>query len=85
MFSNEETTKMWTRLFYALNSDEIKFQRLRKAVKKKYYNKLSAKKNLEKQFNYIKQYNKFFKCYSLDNFTDVDKINNITLCQNVTF
>ena len=85
MFSNEETTKMWTRLFYALNSDEIKFQRLRKAVKKKYYNKLSAKKNLEKQFNYIKQYNKFFKCYTLDNFTDVDKINNITLCQNVTF
>ena len=85
MFSNEETTKMWTRLFYALNSDEIKFQRLRKAIKKKYYNKLSAKKNLEKQFNYIKQYNKFFKCYTLDNFTDVDRINNITLCQNVTF
>ena len=84
MFNNEKTTKMWGKLFHALNTDEKSFQRLRKNVKRKYYNVQRARYNLEQHFEYIKQYNKFFRCYTLDSFTDINKLNDIKLCKNVT-
>jgi glycosyltransferase involved in cell wall biosynthesis len=84
MFNNERTTKMWGKLFNTLNTDEKNFQRFRKNVKRKFYNEQVAKHNLEKQFGYIKQYNKFFSCFTLDDFTDIKKLNDIKLCENVT-
>ena len=83
MFNNNKTTKMWEKLFNSLQSGERDFQRYRKAVKKRYYNMNIAKKHLEKQFEYIKRYNKFLRCYTLDDFTNLEKINTIQLCQNV--
>ena len=84
MFNNERTTKMWGKLFNTLNTDEKNFQRFRKNVKRKFYNEQVAKHNLEKQFRYIKQYNKFFSCFTLDDFTDINKLNDIKLCENFT-
>ena len=81
MFNNNATTKMWSTLFYSLLSDEKKFQRFRKNVRKKYYNMEKAITTLEKQFEYVKKYNKFFGCYTLDDFLDAKKIKNIQLCE----
>jgi hypothetical protein len=83
MFSNNRTTRMWERLFNSLLIGEREFQRYRKLVRKRYFNKNIAKIHLEKQFEYIKQYNKFFSCYTLDDFTNLEKINTIKLCQNI--
>ena len=84
MFNNNRTTNMWERLFISLNNGENDFQRFRKIVRKKYFNYNSAKFHLEKQFEYIKQYNKFIRCHTLDDFTSLEKINTIKLCENVT-
>ena len=46
----------------------------------KYYNKEIAEKHLEKQIEYLKMYNKFFKCHSLKNLTDMNYLNNIEKC-----
>ena len=83
MFSNNRTTRMWERLFNSLLIGEREFQRYRKLVRKRYFNKNIAKIHLEKQFEYIKKYNKFFSCYTLDDFTNLEKINTIKLCQNI--
>ena len=84
MFNNNKTTIMWGNLFNSLLDGEKRFQRLRKIIKKRYFNMQTAKNILEKQFEYIKQYNKFLRCYTLDDFTNLEKINTIKLCQNVT-
>ena len=81
MFNNNATTKMWGTLFYTLLIGEKKFQRFRKNVRKKYYNMEMAKTTLEKQFEYVKEYNKFFGCYTLEDFLDIKKIKNIKLCE----
>lgn len=81
MFNNNATTKMWSNLFYALLNGEKKFQRFRKNVRKKYYDMEKAKTTLEKQFEYIKEYNKFFGCYTLEDFLNAKKIKNIQLCE----
>ena len=83
MFSNNRTTRMWERLFNSLLIGEHEFQRYRKLVRKRYFNKNISKMHLEKQFEYIKQYNKFFSCYTLDDFTKLEKINNVKLCENI--
>ena len=84
IFNNNMTTQMWEKLFNSLLSGEKDFQRYRKKVKKKYFNMNIAKSHLEQQFEYIKKYNKFFSCYSLDDFTNLEKINTIKLCQNIS-
>mgnify|MGYP007070100910 FL=1 len=40
-----------------------------------------AKTTLEKQFEYVKEYNKFFRCYTLEDFLNAKKIKNIQLCE----
>ena len=82
-FNNENTTNLWGRLFNALINGEDEFQKLRKEIENKYYNKEIAEKHLEKQFEYIKMYNKFFRCHSHKNFTDINYINNINVCKDI--
>ena len=83
-FNNEDTTNTWDRLFKSLKKGEDEFKNLREEIEKKYYNETIAKEHLERQFNYLKMYNKFFRCHSLQNFTNIDYINNIEVCKNVT-
>ena len=82
-FNNENTTNLWGRLFNALINGEDEFQKLRKEIENKYYNKEIAEKHMEKQFEYIQRYNKFFRCHSLKNFTDINYINKIDICKNI--
>ena len=79
-FTNEGTINLWERLFKSLKSGENEFQKLRKEIMEKYYNKEIAEKHLEKQIEYLKMYNKFFKCHSLKNLTDMNYLNNIEKC-----
>ena len=83
-FNNEITTNLWERLFNALLNREEEFQYLRQEIENKYYNEEIAEKHLEKQFNYLKIYNKFFSCHSLQNFSNLDYINNIKDCKNIS-
>ncbi len=83
MFNNVKTTEMWGMLFNSLLKGEKEFQKYRRAVMKKFYNMTLAKSHLEQQFEYVKEYNKFFSCYTLDDFTSLSKINKIQLCSNV--
>ena len=83
-FTNEETTELWGRLFNSLLNGENEFQKLREEIKNKYYDEKTAEEHLEKQLNYVKRYNKFFACHSLKNFSDLNYINNIQECKNVT-
>ena len=83
-FNNKDTTDLWTRLFYSLLQGEEEFQKFREEMEKKYYNEESAEKHFTKQLEYVKIYNKNFKCHSLENFTNLNYINNIKDCQNVT-
>ena len=53
-------------------------------MENKYYNEEIAEKHFEKQFEYLKIYNKFFRCHSLKNFIDLNYINNIEVCQNIS-
>ena len=84
MFNNNRTIRMWERLFNYLIG-EYGFQRYRKLVRKRYFNKNISKIHLEKHFEYIKHYNKFFRCYTPDDFTKLEKINSIKLCENIFF
>jgi glycosyltransferase involved in cell wall biosynthesis len=83
-FTNEGTTDLWGRLFNSLKSGENEYQKLRKEIMNKYYNEEIAEKHMEKQFEYLKMYNKFFRCHSIQNFTNLSYVNNIQTCQNVS-
>ena len=83
MFNNNETTNSWSRLFNALIAGEDEYQKLRKEIESKYYNEELAEKHMEKQLNNLQKYNKFFRCHSLKNLTNIDYINNIEACKNV--
>ena len=83
-FTNEKTAELWGRLFNSLLSGEKEFQKLRKEIENKYYNEKIAEEHMEKQLEYLKMYNKFFRCHSLKNFTNINYINNIQVCQNVS-
>ena len=82
-FTNDGTINLWERLFNSLKSGDDKFQKLRKEIENKYYKKEIAYKHMEKQLEYLKMYNKFFRCHSLQNFTNLQYINNIEVCKNV--
>jgi len=83
-FNNDNTTELWGRLFHSLKKGEKEFQKLRNEIENKYYNEEIAEKHMQKQLEYLKIYNKFFRCHSLKNFIDLNYINNIEICPNVS-
>ena len=83
MFNNIETVKTWERLFDALTDkkdSKKKFHDLQKEIQDKYYNEERARKHVEKHFRDVKRYNANLSCYTLENFTNVQYINNISKC-----
>ena len=83
-FKNEDTANLWTRLFYSLLKGDYEFQKFRMETERKYFNEKLAKKHFIKQLEYVKIYNKNFKCHSLENFANLTYVNNIKDCENVT-
>ena len=79
-FKNEETTELWGRLFTSLENGNDEFQKLRNEIENKYYNESIAEQHLARQMKYIKMYNKFFRCHSIKNMTDINYINNLKEC-----
>ena len=59
------------------------FQKLRGEIEDKYYDAGIAEKHMEEQFEYLKKYNKYFRCHILKNFIDINYINNIEVWENV--
>ena len=77
---NNEIVNMWDRLFESLifNSDDYK--KLQEEVEREYYNEEEAKNHLEKHYHYAQQFNKYFRCHSFENMTNLSYINNIDEC-----
>ena len=79
-FKNEETTELWGRLFTSLENGNDEFQKLRSEIENKYYNESIAEQHMTRQMKYIKLYNKFIRCHSIKNMTDINYINNMEAC-----
>ena len=84
MFKNNETVRTWERLFDALiddKDDKKKFHDLQKEIQDKYYNEERAIIHIEKHFRDAKRYNPNITCFSLENFTNLQYIKNISKCK----
>ena len=78
--TNEEKVEMWDNLLHAINRTED-FNKLQEKVEKKYYNETLAKEHLEKHFHYAQLFNEYFKCHSFENFTSIEYLNKIEICE----
>ena len=80
-FSNKEIAELWERLFKSLLSgDRNEYRKFQDEIEKKYYNEEIARLHLQKHFNALLRYNKSFSCHTLDNFTNLNYIQNIKEC-----
>ena len=84
MFKNNETVRIWERLFDALIDDKDgkkKFHDLQKEIQDKYYNEERARMHIEKHFRDAKRYNANISYLTLENFTNLQNIKNISKCK----
>ena len=79
-FKNEETIKLWERLFTSLLEGESSYRKLQKEIEEKYYDEKKARERMEKRFRDLVRYNKNFTCHSIINFTDINYIKNVKMC-----
>ena len=83
-FSNKETVDIWNRLFHVLLSDDRNdYRKMQEDIENKYYNEEIAKIHMEKHFKALLRYNNNFSCHTLENFTNLDYIKNIKICNNI--
>ena len=84
MFKNNETVEIWGRLCDALLSNNSEnYRKLQNEMKKKYYNEVEARQNLESHYNILLQNDFNLTCHSFDNFTDINYLRKIQKC-NIT-
>ena len=81
-YNNDEIIDTWIKLFKSLKAGENEFQKLREEIKIKTYDKRLAKEHLKKNFEYLRKYNKFTKCHSLENLTNINYLNKIDSCSD---
>ena len=84
IFTNEGIVNLWGRLFSSLKGGEKEFQKFRKEIMDTYYDKEIAEINMKKQFGYLIKMNKLLKCHSFKNLTNLNYLNNIQVCKNVS-
>ena len=77
---NDGTIDMWNKLFNSLINGTEEFKKFQKEVKNKYYNEELAKEHLKKLFNYGLEFNKYFRCHTFENLTNLNYIKNIQVC-----
>ena len=77
---NNEIIDMWDRLFESLIFNLDDYKKLQDEVEREYYNEEEAKNHLEKHYHYGQQFNKYFRCHSFENMTNLSYINNIKVC-----
>ena len=84
-FSNKETVDKWDKLFTVLiNNDLIEYKKLQEYTFEKYYDEEKARSHLETNWNMGKIYNRVFCCHDFNDMLNLDYINNITNCENLT-
>ena len=79
--TNDEKIEMWDNLFQAIINGTEDFNKLQKKVEKKNYNETLAKEHIEKHFYYAQQFNKYFRCHSFEDFTNLKYLNKIEICK----
>ena len=80
-FSNQETVKLWEKLFYSLANGE--YNQFQKEIEDKYYNEDLAREHLMMHYNNGLRYNKYFRCHKFENMLDMNYIRNIKNCTNI--
>ena len=81
MYKNNETIEKWGRLFKSLLRGENEYHKFQQKIENTYYNEKIAMERIKRHYHYAQQFNKHFKCHSFDNFTDLNYLNNIKVCQ----
>ena len=81
-FNNEDTVKLWEKLFESLANGE--YRKFQKEIEDKYYDEEKAKEHVLMHYNNGLRYNKYFRCHKFENMLDMNYIKNISACQNVT-
>jgi glycosyltransferase involved in cell wall biosynthesis len=79
-FNNEETEKLWYKLFISLLKGKKYFNELQKEVEDRYYNEDKARERMEKRYRDLLRLNKNFTCHTLNDFTNLNYIKNIKEC-----
>ena len=81
MYKNSETIETWGRLFRSLLRGKNEYHKFQQKIKQKYYNEKVAMERIKRHYYYAQQFNKHFKCHSFENFTDLNYLNKIKVCQ----
>ena len=79
--TNDEKIEMWDKLIHSILNSKEDYNNLQRETEKKYYNETAAKAHLEKHYHYAQKFNKYFRCHSFEQFTDINYISNISVCQ----
>ena len=81
IFTNDEILEIWGKLFGSLlSNDTSQYRQLQNEIEIKYYNEDKAKIRLYRSYDALKRINKNLTCHTLENFTHVNYLKNITLC-----
>ena len=81
MYKNSETIETWGRLFRSLLRGENAYHEFQQKIEHKYYNEKVAMERIKRHYHYAQQFNKHFKCHSFENFTDLNYLKKIKVCQ----
>ena len=80
-YSNDEIVEIWGKLFRAIiSNDTNEYRKLQNEIENKYYNEDEARIRMHRSYEDLKRVNKNLTCHSLENFTDINYLKNITLC-----
>ena len=80
MYKNEETIAKWEELFSSLLEGKDSYKKFQDKIKKKYYNEKIAGERIRKHYRYAQIFNKFFRCHSFEQFTDLNYLKTIQPC-----
>ena len=80
-YSNDEIAELWGKLFRALLSNDInEYRKLQNEIENKYYNEEEARIRMKRSYELLKKVNKNLTCHYVENFTDINYVKNIKLC-----
>jgi glycosyltransferase involved in cell wall biosynthesis len=80
-YSNDEIAEIWGKLFRALlSNDTNEYRQLQNEIENKYYNEDEARIRMHRSYELLKRVNKNLTCHYVENFTDINYVKNIKLC-----
>ena len=79
-FNNEDTAKLWEKLFATMMKGDKYFRKFQKEIEKKYYDENKARERMEKRYRDLLRLNKNFTCHNLNDFTNIKYVRYIKEC-----